>query len=138
MTLGYAAALRANQLDQMTTRAGNAAKLRIYSGARPATGASIGASVQLAEIIMGTPFAPAANQGTGGPLLPTLPPGVQVGVSGLASWARLLQADGATHAWDGSISTIAAGTGDLQISDTNLIATGTLTCTVASIAAGNA
>lgn len=138
MTLGLNVALRANRLDQISTRAGNAAKLRVYSGSRPATAASIGASVLLAEIIMGTPFAPAANQGTGGPLLPTLPAGVAVGVSGLASWFRIVQSDGATHVSDGSISTIAAGTGDVQISDTNLIATGTLTLTSASITEGNA
>jgi hypothetical protein len=138
MSLGYAGALRANQLDAITTRAGNAAKMFIYSGTRPATGAGIGAAVLLATIIMGTPFAPAAVQGTGGPLLPTLPAGVAVAVSGLASWFRLAQTDGTTFVMDGSVSTIAAATGDLQISDTNLIATGTLTLTVASIAAGNA
>jgi hypothetical protein len=124
-------------LDEITVRTGNAGRMLIYSGTRPATGAAIGASVLLATIIMGTPFAPAASQVTGGPLLPTLPPGVAVSTSGLAAWFRLTQTDGTTHVMDGTISTIAAGTGDLQISDTNLIATGTLTLTSASIASGN-
>jgi hypothetical protein len=138
MSLGYAPQLKANQLDAITTRAGNAAKLLIYSGSRPgAAGGSIGASVLLATIIMGTPFAPAAVQGTGGPLLPTLPAGITVGVSGLAAWARLTQSDGTTFVTDMSVSTIAAATGDLQISDTNLIATGTLTLTAATITHGN-
>jgi hypothetical protein len=135
MSLGFNATLKASQLDAITTRVGNAGKLLIYSGTRPATGGAIGAAVLLATVVMGTPFAPASP--AGGPLSPTLPAGVAVGVSGLAAWFRLTQADGTTHAIDGSISTIAAATGDLQISDTNLIATGTLTLTAASISHGN-
>jgi hypothetical protein len=49
----------------------------------------------------------------------------------------LTQSDGTTFVTDMSVSTIAAATGDLQISDTNLIATGTLTLTAASISSGN-
>jgi hypothetical protein len=138
MALSYNNTLKALQLDQITARAGAAARLLVYSGTRPANGAAIGASVLLATIILGTPFAPTAPTGTGGPLTLTTVPGVSVAVTGLASWFRIVQTDGTTHVMDGTISTVAAGTGDLQITDTNLTATGTLTLTSPStITSGN-
>ena len=38
MTTGYSVAARNAQLDAITTAVGNAGKLRIYDGTRPATG----------------------------------------------------------------------------------------------------
>jgi hypothetical protein len=103
MTTGYNVALRNAQLDTLTAFAGPGAKLRIYNGARPATGGA--PTALLAEFVMGNPFAPAA---AGGVLSPTLPAEVAGGAAGTASWFRIVKADGATHVFDGSIGTAAA------------------------------
>jgi hypothetical protein len=92
---GYALALRHAQLDAITTRAGNAAILRAYSGTQPATGGA--ATTLLAEWTMGTPFAAAAS---GGALSVTLPADTTGVASGQCTWLRLVQSDGTTHVMD--------------------------------------
>ena len=61
MAYGFAAGLRNARLDAITTFAGSAAKLRIYSGVRPATGGAV--TTLLAELTLGSPLAPAASGG---------------------------------------------------------------------------
>jgi hypothetical protein len=92
---GYALALRHAQLDAITTRAGNAAILRAYSGTQPATGGA--ATTLLAEWTMGTPFAAAAS---GGALSVTLPADTTGLASAQCTWLRLVQSDGTTHVMD--------------------------------------
>lgn len=103
MTTGYNVALRNAQLDAITAFAGAGAKLRIYNGARPATGGA--ATTLLAELVMGNPFAPPAE---GGVLSPTLPAETAGAADGSASWFRIVKADGATQVIDGSVGTNAA------------------------------
>jgi hypothetical protein len=51
MAIAYeAATLRSAMMDAITTRAGNAALLRIYDGSRPATGGA--ATTLLAEFLV--------------------------------------------------------------------------------------
>lgn len=100
MAQGYATGLRNAKLDANTTFIGAGAKLRIYDGARPATGAAIGAQVKLVEYTCGTPFAPAA---AGGVLSPTLPATVAALATGTATWYRIVKADGTTFCQDGGV-----------------------------------
>jgi hypothetical protein len=97
MTTGYSVPLRNAQLDAITALAGNGAKLRIYSGTRPATGGA--ATTLLAEFTLGTPFAPAA---AGGVLSPNIPASVIASAAGQATWFRIVKADGTTLVMDGS------------------------------------
>lgn len=119
MAAGYATGLRNAQLDAITTFAGAGAKLRIYDGTRPATGGT--ATTLLAELTLGSPFAPAAS---GGVLSPTLPSAVNAGATGTATWFRVVKADGTTHVLDGSVGSemtlnTASITSGLQVSITS-------------------
>jgi hypothetical protein len=61
MALGYETTLRNTRLNAITTAAGANALLRLYSGARPATGGAT--TTLLAELTCGATFAPAASAG---------------------------------------------------------------------------
>lgn len=120
--LKYAAALKNAQQDAITTLAGNAAKLRLYSGAQPATpDTAVGAQVMLAELVMGTPFAAGAASGVltlGAISNGTGTAGASTGTT--AAWFRIVKADGTTPVMDGTVGSSGA---DLNINNTS-IATG--------------
>lgn len=97
MAMGSSVELRNARLAARTTTVGNAGKLRIYDGARPAAGGA--ATNLLAEFTLGSPFAPAPSNGTQSP---TLPAAVNAGASGTATWFRVTKADG-TFVEDGSV-----------------------------------
>lgn len=129
MTLGYATTLRNAQLDAITTAVGNAGKLQIYDGTRPATGGT--ATNKLAEFTCGTPFAPAAS---GGSLSPTLPSNVSALLTGTATWYRITTSGG-TFVMDGSAGT--SGT-DLILNSASISSGATVSITAHTIGAGNA
>lgn len=123
MALGFATNLRNARLDAITTFAGSAAILRIYSGTQPATGGAV--TTLLAEAVCGTPFAGSASAGV---LTLTVTSGVvgqdvSADASGTATWFRLFKSDGSTIVMDGSINTVASGLGDLRM-PTNVITAG--------------
>lgn len=97
MAMGSSAELRNARLAARTTTIGNAGKLRIYAGARPATGGAAG--TLLAEFTLGSPFAPAPADGVQSP---TFPAPVNASASGTATWFRVTKADG-TFVEDGSV-----------------------------------
>lgn len=121
MTTGYVAALRNAQLDQITTAVGNAGKLRIYDGARPATGGAV--TNLLAEFTLGTPFAAAAAAGVLSPNLPANTTGL---LAGTATWFRIVTSAAAFQI-DGAVGTSGS---DLNL-NTTTISVG-LTCSVTS------
>lgn len=129
MALGYSAALRNAQLDQISAQAGSGAKIRIYDGARPATGGTV--TNLLAEFTLSGAFAPAAS---GGVLTPNTPPGTTGTANGTATWYRIVTAANA-FVMDGSAGT----SGTDMILSTASISTGLpLTVTSHTITAGNA
>ena len=89
MAAGYSTALRNAQLDAITTAVGNAGKLALYDGVRPATGGS--ATTKLAEFTLGTPFAAGAAAGV---LSPTLPSDTTGLAAGTATWGRITTSAG--------------------------------------------
>lgn len=129
MAAGYATTLRNAQLDEITTAVGNAGKLAIYDGTRPATGGST--TTKLAEFTLGSPFAPSAASAV---LSPTLPSNTTGLAAGTATWFRITTSGG-SFVIDGSAGTEGA---DL-ILNTATISIG-LTCAVAAftITRGNA
>jgi hypothetical protein len=131
MTLGYAVALRNNQLDEITARAGANALLRIYSGTRPATGGA--ETTQLAQLTCNATFAPAAS---GGVLtLNAITSDTSADATGTASWWRIYASDGTTHVMDGSIAEGSGG--DINFDDTAFVATGTVAISSLTVTAGN-
>ena len=129
MALGYVTTLRNTQLDAITTAVGNAGKLAIYDGTRPATGGT--ATNKLAEFTLGTPFASAAAAGV---LSPTLPADVTALLSGTATWYRITTSGG-TFIMDGSAGT--SGT-DLILNSAAISSGATVSITAHTITAGNA
>jgi hypothetical protein len=115
MAIAYAETLRHSMLDAITTRAGNAALLRIYDGSRPATGGA--ATTLLAELTCGTPFAAAAS---GGALtLGAITQDASANATGTATWFRIVQSGGATHVLDGNVGTSGS---DLNLTTTSITA----------------
>lgn len=115
MTIGVDVSIRNAWVDAITTRAGASAKLRIYSGSRPATGGT--ATTLLAELTCNATFAPA---GSGGVLtLNAIAPDTSADATGTASWFRIVQSNGTTFVLDGSVGTSGA---DLNLNSTAIAA----------------
>jgi hypothetical protein len=133
MALGINATTRNAMLDAITSRAGASALLRIYDGSRPATGGT--ATTLLAQLTCNATFAPGAS---GGVLtLNSIASATSAAATGTATWFRIVQSGGSTHVLDGSVSTVAAGTGDLQLDSTSIVLGGTVAVSSATITAGN-
>lgn len=130
---GYSTTLRNSQLAAITTAIGNAGLLRIYDGTRPATGGAITTQNLLAELVMGTPFAPAPS---GGVLTANaITDDSSANFSGTASWARLLTS-GATFVMD-----LDAGTAlpaQLILNTLSIVASAPVSVTSLIITRGNA
>jgi len=130
MALGYVAALRNAQLDAITSQVGASGLLRIYSGARPATGGT--ETTVLAELTCNATFAPA---GSGGVLtLNAITADASANATGTATWFRILTS-GAVAKIDGDVGTSGS---DLNLNSTSITAGGTVSVTSFTITAGNA
>ena len=131
MALAYeAATLRDAMMDAITTHAGNAALLRIYDGARPATGGT--ATTLLAELTCGTPFAAASVNGV--LTLGAISQDASANATGTATWFRIVKADGTTHVLDGNVGTSGS---DLNLTTTSIVATQPVSVTSFVITEGN-
>lgn len=100
MTIGMSTALRNARLDAITAAAGANAKLRLYSGTRPATGGAT--TTLLAELTCGATFAAAASNGV--LTLNAMTADSSADASGTATWARLVTSGG-THVMDMDVGT---------------------------------
>jgi len=129
MALGYVAALRNAQLDQITSQVGASGLLRIYSGTRPATGGT--ETTILAQLTCNATFAPAAS---GGVLtLNAITADSSADATGTASWFRILTS-GAVAKIDGDVGTSGS---DLNLNSTSITVGGTVSITSFTITAGN-
>lgn len=129
MTTGYATSLRNAQLDAITTAVGNAGKLQIYDGTRPATGGT--ATTKLVEFTLGSPFAPAAAAGVLSPTLPSATTGI---TAGTATWFRITTSGG-TFVLDGSAGISAT---DLILNTATISSGVNVTVSAFTISRGNA
>lgn len=133
MALGFSTTLRNNILDEITALAGGSAILRVYSGTQPATGGA--ETTILAQLTCNATFAAAASSGV--LTLNAISSDTSANATGTATWFRIYQSDGTTHVMDGTVSTTAAGTGDLQLDDTAIVLGGTVAISSATFTAGN-
>lgn len=137
--LSYVDTLRNAMLDEITTAidAGTGAgKLRIYDGTQPADAdTAVGTQTLLAELTFTDPAAPAAS---GGVLtMSSITSDTSADATGTATWFRVVTSANAA-VFDGDVSTVAAGTGDLQLDSTSITATQTVNVTSFTITEGNA
>jgi len=126
MSAGYSTSLRNAQLDAITTAVGNAGKLALYDGVRPATGGA--ATTKLAEFTLGTPFSGAAAAAVLSPTLPAATTGIAAGV---ATWARITTSAAAF------VIDLGVGT-DITLNTTTISVGVNCTVTSFSITRGNA
>lgn len=130
MALGYLVGIRNAMLDTITTNAGGSALLRIYDGARPATGGAT--TVLLAELVCNATFAAAAAAGL--LTLNAIAQDASANATGTASWFRIVKADGVTHVLDGSV---AVSGSDLNLSTTSIVSGQPVSITSFTITEGN-
>jgi hypothetical protein len=131
---GFAVGLRNSRANQITTLAGNAALLRIYTGTRPATGAAATGTL-LGELVCGSPFAPAATSGV--LTANTIANDESADASGTAGWFRLVQSNGSTHVMDGTAGGSGSGA-ELILANANIVAGGVISVTSFVVTEGNA
>jgi len=113
--------------------AGASAILRIYSGTQPATAGA--ETTILAQLTCNSTFAPAASSGV--LTLNSIASDTSANATGTGTWFRIYQSNGTTQVSDGTVSTVAAGTGDLQLDDTSIVLGGTVAISSATVTAGN-
>lgn len=137
MTVALATSVRNARLDAIRDAldAGSgAAKLRIYTASRPATGAAITSQTLLAELELANPSAPNAS---GGVLtLTTSFSDPTANATGTAAWARLVDSD-ENFVADLTV-TATGGGGDVTFATVSFVAAQTITITSATITEGNA
>ena len=130
MALGYLAATRNVMLDAITTSAGASALLRIYDGARPATGGA--ATTLLAELVCNATFAPAASAGV--LTLNAIAQDASANATGTATWFRIVKADGTTFVMDGNVGISGS---DLNLTTVSIVITQPVSVTSFVITEGN-
>ena len=132
MALAYdVVSIRNTMLDSITTRAGAGALLRIYDGARPATGGA--ATTLLAELTCNATFAPAAAAGV--LTLNAITQDASANATGTATWFRIVKADGTTFVLDGNVGTSGS---DLNLTTTAIVITQPVSVTSFVITEANA
>ena len=135
MAFAFNVLLRNARLDQITTFAGANALLRIYNSTRPATGGAISGPTLLAQLTLNATFAPGSSSGV--LTLNAISSALSAAATGLASWFRIVKADGTTFVMDGDVSTQAAGTGDLRLDNTSIVLGGTVAVSSGVLTEGN-
>lgn len=130
MAIGMSTALRNARLDAITAAAGANAKLRLYSGSRPATGGT--ATTLLAELTCGATFAAAASAGV--LTLNAITSDSAADASGTATWARLVTSANA-HVLDMDVGTSGS---DLNMNSNVISAGAAVAITSATLTEANA
>lgn len=133
MTVSLTTAVRNAKLDAITTATGNAALLRIYDGTPPANAnAALSGNTKLAELVCGTPFAPAAS---GGVLTANaISNDASADATGTASFYRLYKSDGTTVINQGSVGTSGA---DLNLNTLAIVSGGPVAVSSFTFTEGN-
>ena len=123
MAVSLNTTLRDNRADQITSFAGNGAKLRLYTAG----------AVQVVELVCGTPFAPAAS---GGVLTLNAITTGTAGATGTVTNASLYKADGTTLVISGL--TVGTSASNINLSSTAITTGDNVAVTSATITEGNA
>lgn len=133
MALSYSTAIRNAQLDAITTAVGTTAKLRIYSGTRPANVAASITGTLLAELTCNATFAPGASSAV--LTLNAITADSSADATGTATHFRLWNSAASTAMIDGDVGTSGS---DLNLNSVSLTAGGTVSVTSFTVTAGNA
>jgi hypothetical protein len=133
MAIAYATTLRNSRMDTIKTAidAGSGAGLlRIYDGARPATGGA--ATNLLAELTFNDPSFPSAT--TGVITASAITQDSSANASGTATWFRVVDSTG-SFVMDGNVGTVGS---DLNLTTTSIVITQPVAVTSFVLTEGNA
>lgn len=134
-TMQFSVSVRNGRADQIESVTGASAKLYLYSGALPANCAAADPSGLLATINLPSDWMNAAGSGQK-TLLGTW--SASASGTGVAASFRIKDNAGTTCHVQGDVSTVAAGTGALQLDNTNITSGQTVQVTGFTITEGNA
>jgi hypothetical protein len=133
MAISYSTAIRNAMLDAITSNVGTTAKLRIYSGTRPANVAAAITGTLLAELTCNATFAPAAS---GGVLtLNAITQDSSADNTGTATHFRLWNSGASVAMLDGDVGTSGS---DLNLTTTSITSGQPVSVTSFVITEGNA
>ena len=129
MALAYSTSVRNARMDAITSAIGTSGFLRIYDGARPASGGT--ATTLLAELTLSATAAPAAS---GGVLtFNSITQDSSANATGTATWFRIVTSGG-VFVIDGSVSTSGS---DLNLTTTSITLGQPVSVTSCVITEGN-
>lgn len=129
MALAYSSTVRNAMLDAITSAIGASGLLRIYDGARPASGGS--ATTKLAELALSATSAPGASVGV--LTFSAISNDTSADASGTATWFRVTTSGG-TFVIDGNVGTSGS---DLNLTTTTIVATQPVSVSSFVITEGN-
>lgn len=128
MALGLATTTRNNRSSSLNTDVGASAKLRFYSGARPATGGAV--TTLLAEL---TCNATAFGTASGGVLTVNAVTAANASSTGTATWFRVVTS-ALTFVFDGDVNTTSS---DLNVTSTSFVSGQQVSVTSWTLTEGN-
>lgn len=132
MAIKYSTTLRNAMMDSLTTNAGTSAKLRIYSGTRPANPQGAITGTMLVELVCNaTAFAAASSSGV---LTANAISSGTAAATGTATHFRLWKSDGTTAVMDGDVGTSGS---DLNLNNTSIASGQTVSVSSYAITEGN-
>ena len=130
MALAYPTTLRNARLDAITTAVGAGCFIRIYDGARPASGGT--ATTLLAELTVSGAFAAAAAAGV--LTVNAVTQDSSANATGTATWFRVVTSAG-VFVIDGSV---AVSGSDMNLTTTSIVLGGPVSISSFTITTGNA
>jgi len=134
MAMQFSVAVRNARLDAFETTAGATAKLRILTGTQPASCATAQSGTLLCEMTLPSDWLAAASSGS------KAKAGTWSGTAtaaGTAGYFRIVDNAGTTCHQQGSI-TATSGGGDMELDNTSIAVSQTVTVTSYSVTDGNA
>jgi hypothetical protein len=138
MAIQYSVTLRNNQLDQIESTTGTAAKLRLYSGSPPANCAAAPTGTLLVEMTLPSDWMSAASAGSKAKLGTWSGAGTAgAGTGTSAGYFRITDSAGTTTHMQGTV-TITGGGGDMTLDNTNIATSQVVTVNTFTVTAGNA
>lgn len=135
MTIQMSSGVRNARLDSIETTIGVNARLRLYTGAQPASCAAAEVGTLLVEFLLASDWAAAASAGV--KAFSSLPLSAAASAAGVAAHFRIYDSAATTCHYQGSVTLTGAG-GDMTLDNTNIAAAQSVSLTSFTVTEGNA
>jgi hypothetical protein len=135
MALQFSVAVRNARLDAIESTVGASAKLRLLSGSKPASCASAQTGDLLAEMSLPADYMSAASSGQKAKLGTW--EDLTADLDGVIGHFRVVDNAGTTCHIQGTVTTVAVGTGDMLVDNTNVAAGQAITVDSFTLTDGN-